>query len=216
MTIADRDIRDQPHDEAEELLPWYASGQLHETERERVEAHLAACADCRDQLVVERQRIHAFRAYSPQLESGWRRLRAQIDLPTANATQPRPSIRQAAAEAWTAFTRPVVVALATAQIAFLAFASGLLIWLSQPAYQALGSKPAAASANLIVMFGATSTEREIRAALQAAGASLVGGPTEAGAYLIRVEPSKRSAALARLQSDRNVQLAQPIDSEAGK
>ena len=36
----------QPHDEAEELLPWYATGQLEAVQRERVEAHLAECADC--------------------------------------------------------------------------------------------------------------------------------------------------------------------------
>jgi anti-sigma factor RsiW len=216
MTTADPDIRDRPHDEAEELLPWYATGQLEETERERVEAHLAACSDCRDQLVLERQRIQAFRAYSPQLESGWRRLRAQIDVPAASAAHARTSFRQTAAELWTAFTRPAVVAFATVQVVFLTFASGLLIWLSQPAYQALGSKPAPASANAIVMFGASATEQDIRSALRAAGASLVGGPTETGAYLIHVDPSKRNAALASLQSSRSVQLAQPIDTGAGK
>jgi anti-sigma factor RsiW len=214
MTIADPDIRDRPHDEAEELLPWYATGQLEEAERERVEAHLAACSDCRDQLVLERQRIQAFRAYSPQLESGWRRLRAQIDVPAP--VHARASFRETAAELWAGFTRPVVVAFATVQVVFLTFASGLLIWLSQPAYQALGSKPDPASANAIVMFGASATEQDMRSALRTAGASLVGGPTEAGAYLIHVDPSKRNAALASLQSSRSVQLAQPIDTGAGK
>ena len=214
MTIAEPDI--QPHDEAEELLPWYATGQLDETERERVEAHLAACSDCRDQLALERQRVQAFRAYSPQLESGWRRLRAQIEVPVTSAGRPRPPMRQTAAELWAAFTRPVVVAFATVQVVFLTFASGLLIWLSQPAYQALGSKPAPASANLIVMFSPSSTEQDVRVTLRAAGASIVGGPTEAGAYLVHVPPSKRSGALVSLQFNRTVQLVQPIDAGTGQ
>ena len=41
------------HDEAEELLPWYATGQLDPAERVLVEKHLSACADCRDQLIEE-------------------------------------------------------------------------------------------------------------------------------------------------------------------
>ena len=38
---------DKPHDEAEALLPWYATGQLDERDRARVEKHLSACTDCR-------------------------------------------------------------------------------------------------------------------------------------------------------------------------
>ena len=216
MTTVDEIIPDQPHDEAEELLPWYATGQLDEAERERVETHLAACANCRDQLVLERRRIQAFRSFSPQIESGWRRLRGRIILPAREATLPRPSVRETAAELWAAFTRPVVLAFATAQLVFLTFASSLLVWLSQPTYQALGSGTAPASANLIVMFQAGATERDLREALRTAGATLVGGPTAAGAYLLHVDPSRRASALASLQSDEQVQLAQPIDAGAGK
>lgn len=215
MTMTDPITSEQPHDEAEELLPWYATGQLDEGERELVETHLAACADCRDQLALERRRIHAFRAYSPQIESGWMRVRERIAEP-AFVGSPRPSLRQTFAEIWAAFTRPVVLALTTAQIAFLTLASGLYIWLSQPAYQALGSSTAPAPANLIVMFGAGATEQDLRDVVRSTGGSIVGGPTAAGAYLIHVDPSRRGAALASLHSNRKVQLAQPIDAVAGK
>jgi anti-sigma factor RsiW len=206
----------RPHDQAEELLPWYATGQLDEPDRERVEAHLAECADCRAQVALERQLVREIRDFSPQVESGWARLRDRIAAP-APAPSPapkRPTLSEQAADLWAAFTRPIVVAFATAQVAIITFASGLMMWLGQPAYHALGSAPAPASANVIVMFRSEATMNEAREALQSAGGSIVGGPTSAGAYLIHVEPRQRPAAVAKLQSNQDVQLAQPIDSSS--
>ena len=40
------------HGEAEELLPWYANGQLDEADRAIVDAHLTSCAYCRQQLAI--------------------------------------------------------------------------------------------------------------------------------------------------------------------
>ena len=51
----------------------------------------------------------------------------------------------------------------------------------------------------------------MRDTLNMAGASIVDGPTPVGAYLIHVDPVKRQAALAKLQADDDVQLAQPVD-----
>ena len=68
-----------------------------------------------------------------------------------------------------------------------------------------------ANANVIIIFRADTTEGEIRQALGGAGASIVGGPTSADAYLLHVAPNVRQASLAKLQADDNVQLAQPID-----
>jgi len=215
MTTTNPITSEQPHDDAEALLPWYATGQLDQDERELVETHLAACADCREQLVLERRRIHAFRAYSPQVESGWTRVRERIAEPAFVGSR-RPSLRQTFGEIWTAFTRPVVLALTTAQIAFLTLASGLYLWLSQPAYQALGSSTAPASANLIVMFGAGTTEQDLREALRSTGGSIVGGPTATGAYLVHVDPPRRGAALASLHSNHKVELAEAIDASTGE
>ena len=54
-------------------------------------------------------------------------------------------------------------------------------------------------------------EAMVRDVLRAAGASIVGGPTSANAYLLHVAPGQRRIALAKLQSDDNVQMAEPID-----
>jgi hypothetical protein len=54
----------------------------------------------------------------------------------------------------------------------------------------------------------------VAAALRASGSQLVGGPTEAGAYLLHVPAQRRAAAVAQLQADKDIQMAQPIDGTA--
>jgi hypothetical protein len=211
--MADPFTSDERHDEAEELLPWYATGQLDELDRTRIERHLSECAQCREQVAVERRLVQELRSFSPEVESGWARVRAKIALPLEHAkpTRPTRSIGHSAGELLGRLKRPVVLRLAVAQVAFASLAAGLLIWLSQPAYHALGSPPASGSANLIVMFRADATEQDMRDALRTANASIVSGPTAAGAYLLHVPAQQRRTAAMRLQSDDMVQLAQPID-----
>jgi anti-sigma factor RsiW len=196
-----------PHDEAEELLPWYATGQLNSDERALVERHLYSCAECRQQLAVERRLIDQFQTMTPEADSGWARLKARIEPPQSAATAPRPNFF---ADLKALITRPAVAALAAGQLAIVAV-GGAFLSLSQPVYQALGSTPEPASANVIVMFRAEATEADMRDALKAAGASIVGGPTAADAYLIHVDPRRRQAALAKLQASHDVQLAEPVD-----
>src|SRR5262245_8149433 len=110
---------DDSHDEAEELLPWYATGQLDATDRALVEKHLASCARCQRQLRAEHVLIDEFQVFTPEIDSGWARLRGRVE-----AQRPRrPAIRDIAGEFWHALTRPVVATLAAAQVAFVAFAA---------------------------------------------------------------------------------------------
>jgi hypothetical protein len=196
-----------PHQEAEELLPWYVIGQLEPAEQELVERHLSSCAHCRRQLSFERRMIDEFAALTPEIDTGWARLRQRLN--------PRQSwwdkVARDAAAVWQAFARPPVAALALAQLAFVVLAASLLLSLSRPAYRALGSAPPPQSANVIAMFRPDTTESQLRTLLQNDGASLVGGPTPADAYLLRVAPASRKAALQRLRADRHVLMAQPID-----
>jgi len=199
-----------PHDEAEELLPWYATGQLGEADRARVERHLYSCAACREQLALERRMTDEFRSAKPELESGWARLKARIEPPRPTAA-PRLSFL---ADLKSLVGRPAVAALAAAQIAFVIVAGASLMSLSQPDYHALGSAPAAAPTNVIVIFRAEATEQDMRDALQGAGASIVGGPTAADAYLLHVDAGQRQAAIARLKASQSVQMAEPVDGSA--
>ena len=196
-----------PHDEAEELLPWYATGQLDAADVATVERHLSSCASCRRQLVVERRLAEEFQGLEPQIDSGWALLRARLDTPPKR----RFDLAGSLSHLWGGLTRPAVAGLVAAQVAFVGLAGATLLSLSRPDYRALGSSQAPAAANILVMFNADATEEDIRHALRQSGASLVGGPTSANAYLLHVAPDRRNAALTTLQSDDDVQLAQPID-----
>lgn len=84
------------------------------------------------------------------------------------------------------------------------------------AYRGLGAPAAAgtAAANAVAMFRADATEAQIRAALRAAGARLVDGPTATNAYLLQVPAAGHAAALARLRAQPAVTLAESLDAGA--
>ncbi|HWA63175.1 MAG TPA: zf-HC2 domain-containing protein, partial [Caulobacteraceae bacterium] len=67
------------HAETRMLLPWYDSGALEPDELQAVEAHLAACAECRAELAAER-RLEAEVADLPlDVDAGWAAMRALIE-----------------------------------------------------------------------------------------------------------------------------------------
>jgi anti-sigma factor RsiW len=204
-----QDMRD-PHEQAEELLPWYATGQLDAADRSLVETHLAACARCQRQLAGERRMVEQFQSFSPEVDSGWARIRQRIEGPAGK----RPGrIARTASDIWQMLKRPAVAALAAGQIGILAIAAAIAPSLSTaPAYVALGDKAQpAASANVIILFRPEATEAGMRAALRQSGASLVGGPTDADAYLLNVAEAQRPTALARLRANREILMVEPID-----
>jgi hypothetical protein len=198
---------DNPHAQAEELLPWYSTGQLDEKDQALVEKHLAACVACQRQLRFDERMIDELQSLDPQVDSGWSRLRGRIE---RDVRRPA-ALPQAFGSAWNLLRRPAVATLAAAQLAFVVLAGGVFLSLSRPDYHALGSATQPAPGNVIVIFRADATQKDILDALRSSGASLVGGPTSADAYLLRVPPERRAAALASLQAHQDVQMAQPID-----
>ena len=113
------------------------------------------------------------------------------------------------------YASPAVAALAAAQVAIPCACRRDAVSLSRPAYHAWARRRAPAAANVIVIFRADATEEDIaRRAEGAADASIVGGPTAADAYLLRVGQPARQLALGRLRADDDVQMAQPIDGAA--
>jgi len=199
-----------PHDEAEELLPWYVTGRLDPADRERVEKHLTDCANCQAQLRLERRLADEYRAYSPNLEANWTSLRKRVEPSLAKRRLAQP----AAGFGWRKFSRPAVAMLMAAQLAIVVVTAGAVSYFIQPdaAYRALGSAPIAASANAIVIFQPQTREEQLRQLLSRSGAELVGGPTDADAYVLHIE-ADRSAALARLRASPEVVMAEPIDGQ---
>ena len=197
------------HQSLQDLLPWYVNGQLEPAEHARVEAHLSACPECQADLRVQRQLGAEVKRLPINVEEGWAEMRRRIE----EERRPRRST-------WSWF--PALPAgggalaarsgWAMAAMMTLVASSALILTFSQPArYHALGAAPAPASGNLLVMFRADTQEKDMRQALDAAQAQLVGGPTPAGAYLLHVPTSGRPAALTKLRSRADVELAEPID-----
>ena len=154
--------------------------------------------------------VEQFQSISPEVDSGWARMRRRIEGPE---TARQSWIARNAADLWQLIKRPAVAALATGQVALLAIAAALAPSLSSaPAYVALGDKAQPApSANVIILFRPDATEAGMRDALRQSGASLVGGPTDADAYLLSVPAPQRATALERLRADSEVVMAEPID-----
>lgn len=203
------DTSTNPHDEAEELLPWYVTGRLDAADRERVEKHLTDCVRCQADLRVERRLADEYRSFSPQVEASWLSLRERIE--------PTPLRPRTAANSnwWHSLSRPAVAGLLAAQLAVVVVTAGVASYLAQPeaAYRALGSAPVAASANAVVIFTPQTREEQLRRLLNASDAELVGGPTDADAYVLHVPPESRAAALARLRARPEVVMAEPIDGQ---
>ena len=201
---------DRPHDEAEALLPWYATGEIEPADRALVERHIASCERCQRQVAIERRLIDEFQAFDPQVDSGWARLRGRLDAPAARASWP--AIGPLFAGWRKQLSRPAMGSFAIAQLVFVVIAGGLLLSLDRTSYQGLSSPPQRPAANLLVMFTEGSSEADLRKLLQANGATFVGGPTEAGAYLLHVPATGRLKAVAAFRSDPHVTMAQPIDA----
>jgi len=213
--MANPGIDEQPHDEAEALLPWYATGQLDGHDRAIVEDHLQSCLQCKQQLFLERRMVDEFGTLVPQVENGWTKLRESVVVPAQSRRAP---LLQSFADMWRAATRPPVMGFVAAQAVFVLIAGSVFLNVERPQtaqYHALSSGAAPAKANMIVMFQGNTTEAQMRGALNSSGASLVGGPTAADAYLLHVQANERPQAIATLQSDRQVTLAQPIDGPSG-
>jgi len=71
-------LQGEAHRGLQELLPWFVTGQLDAAEHERVEAHVAGCAECQAEVKFQ-QRLEAEVAQLPlEVEESWTRMRAQI------------------------------------------------------------------------------------------------------------------------------------------
>ncbi|RZL35866.1 MAG: hypothetical protein EOP35_12220 [Rubrivivax sp.] len=194
------------HATVQALLPWFVRGQLGDDEMGAVQRHLLQCQACRDELAAERPMQTLLNAAgtapgSGDVEAGLAKLHARM-LPEPAPRQARSSSR------W----MPWALGLQGGAVALL-----LGLWLQArqdvPAYEGLAaaSSPAVA-ADALVMFRPGTSERALRELLQAQGASIVAGPTETGAWLLRVEPR----GLAALRASALVAMAEPLQPGPGR
>jgi anti-sigma factor RsiW len=217
-------LQSERHRQVQSLLPWYLTGRLDEAERAGVSAHLAQCAECQAELAADRHLADGLMGLAeppvPRLdvEHGWAAMRRRLDeaepdgAPLAGLGGWLGRARRAVRIQWRS-GEPWMRWALVGQACLLLVLGGVVLQTGQPArYRALGAEPPPAAANMVVIFRPETRERELRALLGANHARLVGGPTEAGAYMLQVPAPERAAALARMRGQ--VVLAEPIDPGA--
>lgn len=199
-------LHDENHWELQRLLPWYVTGRLDPTEHARVEAHLAGCQECQEEVRFERTLAETVKDLPLDAEVGWRRLERRLKAEPQRAPRRWPGAR--AATLWGGW--------AVAACALIAVGVTVLPrpQPSNAAYHTLGAAHSVTPGNMVVVFRPETPERAIRSALAAAGARIVDGPTAADAYVLQVPAAQRPQALAQLRGGPNIVLAEPVDPGA--
>jgi anti-sigma factor RsiW len=199
-------LRPSEHDAVRQLLPWHVNGTLSGEETARVEAHLAECEECRDDLAGERELAREVALLPLDVDEGWQALALRLPAQSANDDGRRlPLFGRSGGAAW---------AVGGALAASVAFAVAIVgLQQSSPAAQTfhtLGSAGEALPGQAIVLFRPDTTAEQMRALLAAQGARVVDGPTAAGAYVLRVDGRAAADAIGALRQSREVVLAEPI------
>lgn len=193
------------HRVVQSLLPWYVNATLDDRERALVDDHLAECARCQADVEFQRHlRLPPDTAAPPgDVDRGWTALRARLE-PAPAGGRPVPRIRWR----WTRWL-PLAMGLQTGLV--LALTVLLFGQTGRADYRTLGASTGA-TANVVIVFRPDATEADIRRALRAVDAGLVGGPTVTDAYLLYV-PDPGPQALARLRSQPAVARVESLESE---
>jgi len=208
------------HQSTQELLPWFVLGTLDQAETALVQEHLRQCAQCQADLELQRkvQGLELPLRSKLDVESALAKLRPQLlpqPLPQAQIGVDR---RVAFGERWQAWREqaqrlwmPWMLGLQTAALATLC----IVVWHGQARndenndFHVLGAEVQGGN-NIAVMFKPQTSEQELRRILQASNTRLAGGPTVAGAYLLKVGDAQRAQALAALRREPAVVMAESL------
>jgi anti-sigma factor RsiW len=191
------------HSHVELMLPWYVNETLDTPEREQVEAHIGHCERCQADVAFQ-TRLRGLSGMLPvpnDVALGWNAIRGRIGQKTAAAAH---KVNASHRLRWWQLawgiqgTLNVGLAIALAAVA-----------LRPEPYRTLGTGPSTAAANALVVFKPTTTEAQIRAALRAGDARLVGGPTVTDFYLVQIA-SPDPGALKRLRAQPGVSQVESL------
>jgi anti-sigma factor RsiW len=192
------------HEQVQRLLPWYNNRTLDTDEAAKVEAHLAECAECRDDATADAALARQVAALPLDTEHGWAVLAGELDREPPARTSNVALFRRRVPVGWM-IGGQAVAAMLVAGI-FLAVPTGP----STQTYHALASAPTTAAGNAVVVFRPETSEAAMRSALLDAGARVVGGPNVSGAYVLQLPGDTREVALKHLKTMPQVVLAEPI------
>jgi hypothetical protein len=215
----------QAHRQAWDLIPWIVNGSAPESEQLLVQAHLAACADCRQELAFQRQ-LQAAMAQPDGAEldmhASWQRLRKRLDAaarPAAAANQQRRL--RGVDQGWMPWLVAVVVvqaiglgALGAAWWSRPAAGSGPAVATSS-AYRTLAAPEAIApEATIRVVFAPDVSLAQVQATLAAARLQVRAGPSEVGVWTLGPagdsNQAATEAALRELRAQSSVRFAEAV------
>jgi hypothetical protein len=215
------------HEEISALIPWYLNGSIGEGDRQRMDAHLTQCAQCREDMALER-RVYAGMSVEPGVEympaASLKRLQSRLDgLTTA---QPGETAVEAPRTRLVAAGRRAVTwhGVMAASVAIMAVAVSLLAadrWMQSrgqdgPYRTVTTSKPRVPGEVIRAVFVPTITLVELQSVLDESGLRIVSGPTEAGVYSLAANSQRPvSASLASLRGHAKVRFAESIQPSAG-
>ena len=229
-----RDFRNhaaREHQEISALIPWYLNGTLGEHDRRRVDAHLSSCADCRNELALDR---HIYRSATAETAveympaASLKRLQARLDGMDAAASGGAPAEAAAAAvpraESRARRSSPLRWLMA-ASVAVMALALSLTAadrWLRSRAHAAPSdyytvTTPAPRPPGEVIraVFSPSITLGELQKILAEAGLSIVAGPTEAGVYSLAATSRRPvNTSLALLRTHAEVRFAESTQPDA--
>jgi hypothetical protein len=218
------------HPDISALIPWYVNGTIGERERRRVDAHLAQCAHCRDELTREQWVYRNMTAetaveYMPAVSLN--RLQARLDgIGVAKTVRAEEEAADAAVAVAAKPRRRSIPwqGLMAASVAVIAVALSFLAtdrWLqyraraaAPPAYYTVTTAvPRAPDEAIRAVFSPTITLSELQSILDEAQLRIVSGPTEAGVYSLAAK-SRRPviSSLALLRSHSQVRFAESTTS----
>ena len=196
---------DPLHREIQELLPWYVNGTLRGAEAARVDAHLAECRYCRDELEQCRALPAAVKdanenTWSPSA-THFAELMRRIDATAAVRTQLQGLT--ARAKDWFAWfgATPSPARWALGLQGALVLMLGVTLLFAPPEskiYETLSNAPLHAvsgPAIFKIMFADDITGKELSGLLQSLNASIIAGPSAIGVYTIQA-PGRASSSSA--------------------
>jgi hypothetical protein len=217
------------HERTAGLLPWYANGTLADQERQAVEAHLAGCVRCQQELAECRSLQTALNTGEESLPSPHpvqlARLLTRIDAETPGESH---TAKRAWRErvtggrsAWFGRQLPWVIA---AQLLLVLGAAALVsprhLVPSAARFITLSQRPEAPSGPEIrIVFADNATAAQVRDLLLRVGGHLTDGPSPVGAYTVQVTPAAGhrdpvELTVAYLRSQPIVRFAQPVAGAA--
>ncbi len=198
------------HDQARELLPWFANGTLDEDERKSVADHLCTCSGCRSE-VESLDRVRRVVREQP----------ADVGPDVGNLDEILARIDHDAGVHHR--KTPVVRWLLIAQAAAIVILAVLLLVPDSPRvegnpqpFRTLSAEPEtvpSGAQHLRIVFADTTTERQLREILQSVEARIVDGPSPVGAYTLRITDIQDLVSVVeRLRAKPSVRLAEPLAS----